>query len=62
MLKYPGFALPFELATDASIVGLGAMLMQDHGRGLQPIAYASRVNTPAQAKYTITELECLAVV
>lgn len=31
--------------------------MQDHGNGLQPIAYASRVNSDTETKYGITELE-----
>lgn len=62
LLAYPDFRRPFELVTDTSQVGLGAVLMQDHGRGLQPIAYASKVNSPTVAKYSITDLECAAVV
>ncbi|KAE9114009.1 hypothetical protein PF010_g9861 [Phytophthora fragariae] len=62
LLIYPKFQLPFRVATDASTVGLGACLMQDHGRGWQPVAYASKVNSVAESKYGITELECLAVV
>ncbi|POM73499.1 LOW QUALITY PROTEIN: Gag-pol fusion protein [Phytophthora palmivora] len=62
LLLYPNFRLPFRLITDASKVGLGACLMQDQGRGWQPIAYASKVNNDAEANYSITELECLAVV
>ncbi|GMF57621.1 unnamed protein product [Phytophthora fragariaefolia] len=50
------------LMTAASKIGRGACLMQDQGRGWQPIAYASNVNSEAEAKYSITELECLAVV
>ncbi|KAE8899079.1 hypothetical protein PF010_g3875 [Phytophthora fragariae] len=59
LLIYPNFALPFRLVTDASKVGLGACLMQDHGHGWQPVAYASKVNSQAEANYGITELECL---
>ncbi|GMF51199.1 unnamed protein product [Phytophthora fragariaefolia] len=62
LLLYPNFELPFRLVTDASNVGLGACLMQDHGRGWQPIAYGSKVNSTAETNYSITELECLAVV
>ncbi|KAE9176978.1 hypothetical protein PF005_g24691 [Phytophthora fragariae] len=49
LLTYPDFSKPFKLVTDASIVGLGAALMQDQGRGDQPIAYASKVNSPTEA-------------
>jgi hypothetical protein len=62
LLVYPDFALPFRLVTDASKIGLGACLMQDQGHGWQPIAYASKVNSSAESNYSITELECLAVV
>ncbi|KAG3074345.1 hypothetical protein PI124_g20606 [Phytophthora idaei] len=62
LLIYPDFALPFRLVTDASKVGLGACLMLDQGRGWQPIAYASNVNSDAESNYSITELGCLAVV
>jgi hypothetical protein len=62
LLIYPDFAKPFVLETDASVAGLGACLMQDQGDGLRPIAYASKVNSDQVAKYSITELECLAVV
>lgn len=62
LLIYPKFKLPFRLVTDASKVGLGACLMQDRGRGWQPVAYASKVNSVAEGNYGITELECAAVV
>ncbi|GMF47246.1 unnamed protein product [Phytophthora fragariaefolia] len=62
LLRYPNFSLPFRLATDASTIELGACLMQEYGQGWQPIAFASKVNNEAESKYSITELECLAVV
>jgi hypothetical protein len=62
LLIYPDFSQPFTVVTDASVTGLGSCLMQDQGRGMQPVAFASKVNDPVVAKYAITELECLAVV
>jgi len=62
LLSYPDFRLPFRLVTDASKVGLGACLMQEAGPGWKPVAYASKGNSSAEANYSITELECLAVV
>ena len=47
--------------TDASLVGLGAVVMQDGGEGLRPIAYASRRLNDAEMKYHANELECLAI-
>lgn len=62
LLCYPDFEVPFVLATDASTVGLGAVLMQDQGSGPPPIGYTSRVNDKHQVEYPVTHLECLAVV
>ncbi|OWY95251.1 Gag-pol fusion protein [Phytophthora megakarya] len=61
LLLYPDFSKHFRLMTDASVVGLGACLMQDHGSGFQPIAYASKVLSTTESKYGISELECFAV-
>ncbi|KAG2224453.1 hypothetical protein INT45_010519 [Circinella minor] len=57
-LAYPSPFLPYDLHVDASDVGLGAVLCQGH----RPVAYASRILSPAEQNYTVTERECLAVV
>lgn len=52
----------FVIQTDASYLGLGAVLMQDSEGGLRPVIYLSRRLTDAEASYYGDELECLAVV
>ncbi len=42
IIRMPDHSLPYVLRTDASDKGMGAVLLQDHGEGLQPIAYASK--------------------
>ncbi|CAI7796913.1 unnamed protein product, partial [Closterium sp. NIES-53] len=52
----------FELVTDASDIDVGAVLLQDFGNGLQPIAYESRKLHPLERKYPIHDREMLAIV
>lgn len=57
---YPCFDKPFVLDTDASGIGLGAVLEQQQGDGkLHPIAYASRTLSKRESKYGITDLDGL---
>jgi hypothetical protein len=58
----PDMSKQFVLRTDASDLGLGALLLQDQGYGLQPIACASKKLIPAEKNYATVEKECLAIV
>ncbi len=63
VLQFPNYAQPFTMFTDASSLGLGAVLMQPDPRGkLHAIAYASRTLNQAENNYSVTHLEALAVV
>ena len=62
VLAYPNFQQRFMVETDASIQGLGSVLSQLQEGKPHPIAYASRVLSPGERNYGITELEMLAVV
>jgi len=48
--------------TDASDLVTGAVLMQDQGKGLQPIAYESQKLQGAERRYPPRELELLAII
>lgn len=62
VLAVPDFSLPFVIHSDASKLGLGAMISQKFPEGEKVIAYASRTISKAEAKWTVTELECLGIV
>ncbi|GJV57628.1 reverse transcriptase domain-containing protein [Tanacetum coccineum] len=54
--------LPFEIMCDASDFAVGAVLGQRNTKHFQPIHYAIKTMTDAQAHYTTMEKELLAVV
>ncbi|GFW18660.1 retrovirus-related Pol polyprotein from transposon 297 [Trichonephila clavipes] len=53
VLKFPDFKKPFELFTDASSIGVEAVLNQEQ----RPVVFASRTLSAAERNYTVTERE-----
>ena len=63
ILKLPNFDETFILQTDASDVGIGALIAQEDDNGTKhPIAFASRKLLPRETRYSTIEKECLAIV
>jgi hypothetical protein len=62
ILISPDPSKPYVVTTDASGFATGAILQQDHGRKLQPIAFMSHKMNAAERNYPVHEQELLAVV
>lgn len=62
VLTCPNFNLPFEVHTDVSSYGIGAMLTQTVDGKENPVAYMSRSLTQPEKNYSVTERETLAVI
>ena len=61
VLIWPDFTKQFTVVPDASGYAIGGVLCQDHGNGLQPIAYCSRKMLSAETRYATHEQELLAI-
>lgn len=61
VLAFADPSRPYILHVDASMNGLGAVLNQESPDGLRPVAYASRKLSETEQRYTIHQLEFLAL-
>uniref|UniRef100_A0A1X7T894 Reverse transcriptase domain-containing protein n=2 Tax=Amphimedon queenslandica TaxID=400682 RepID=A0A1X7T894_AMPQE len=63
LMKNPNFNQPFILQTDASGVGVGAILSQgEENLDEGPVAYFSKKLLPREQAYSTVEKECLAII
>ena len=62
VLRLPDFDQQFVVTTDASNVAMGAILEQNFGYGLQPVAFASRKLNKAEIRYSAYERELFGIV
>ena len=56
ILAYANFGKPFKLHTDASVLGLGAVLYQEQDGVKKVISYASQSLSKLESKYAIHKL------
>lgn len=61
ILKIPNLSETFVLQTDASDVGIEAVLLQNEDVNKKPVAYASKKLSESQVNYSIIEIECYAI-
>jgi transposase InsO family protein len=62
VLRLPDFNLTFIVVTDASMVAVGGVLMQDDSDGERPIAFESKKLNDAESRYPVHEQELLAII
>ncbi len=62
ILRLADLSRHFILRTDASDVGVGAVLLQEYEDGIFPVAYASKKLLDRERNYSVIERECLAIV
>ena len=62
ILRLPDLSCMFTLRTDASNLGIGAVLLQENKEVKFPVAYASKKLLPRETKYSVIERECLVLV
>ena len=62
ILLAPDFSKEFKLAVDASDIGVGGVLLQEDGYGVDhPVCYFSKKFNKHQQNYSTIEKECLAL-
>ena len=62
ILRLPGLNRLFILRTDASNIGIGAVLLQEVEERKFPVAYVSKKLLPRETRYSVIERECLTLV
>ncbi|CAF4425216.1 unnamed protein product [Didymodactylos carnosus] len=61
ILRIPNETRPFKLQTDASDIGIQAVLKRTYPNGDLPVTYFSQKLSSTQAKWSTTEKECYAI-
>ena len=62
VLRHYDPSAPLVIQVDASSIGVGAVILQPEDGTLKPVAYASRILTNVEKKYSQIEKESLAIV